>query len=282
MTIDMLKSREGQTKTYLQTAFHPLTKMVVVGVVLFLSGLWLDWHYLAPLLVVGIILAWWAKVPGAWFIVLFTALILSWFPILRTTAAQANPEYYQVLDRAWAAIPIFTIDVPFLKLGTLGLTYGTLTWLIGRLLRYATVVVWATVFVVTTPMSDISNTLYALKVPYQIVFVLQITYKFIPFMSSVINQISDAQKLRGWSLRTWNVIKILKRSLPLANPLIRRTAYIVDQVTIATQIRGFGSSNPTPLRDLTLARVDKVLITIFLVILVVAVLALIIFNAGMI
>jgi energy-coupling factor transporter transmembrane protein EcfT len=281
MTIDILRAREGE-KTFLETAFHPLTKMVIVGLVLFISGLWLDIRYLAPLLIVGLILAFMAKVPKSWFVVLITALILSWYPILRTTAAQANPEYFQVLDRTWAATPIFTITVPFLKLGELGLTYGTLYWLIGRLIRYATVVTWALVFVVTTSMSEISNTLYALKVPYQIVFVLQITYKFIPFMSSVITQISDAQKLRGWNLRTFNIVKIIKRSLPIANPLIRRTAFIVDQVTIATQIRGFGSTSITPLRDLTLSVVDKILIVVFSVGFVLALLALIFFKAGMI
>ena len=37
-------------------------------------------------------------------------------------------------------------------------------------------------------------------------------------MFSVISQISDAQRLRGWNLRTWNPVKIIKRSLPIANP----------------------------------------------------------------
>lgn len=281
MTVDILKARESE-KTFLHTAFHPLTKMIVVLAVLMMSGLWLDARYLAPLFISGVVLSIIAKVPKAWFVVLITALLLSWWPILRTTIAQANPEYYQVLDQTWAATPILAFDVKFLNLGTLGFTYGTLYWLVGRLLRYATVVTWALVFVVTTPMHEFANTLYALKVPYQIVFVLQITYKFIPYMSSVLSQINDAQKLRGWHLRTINPVKLMKRSLPIANPLIRRTAMIVDQVTTATQIRGFGSGQITPLRDLTLGLLDKIIIVVTAVLFVLAILALIIFNAGMI
>lgn len=281
MAIDILKSRNGGT-SFLYTKLHPLTKMVVVALVLVTTGLWLDVRYLAPVLIVGLALAIWARAPKAWFIVMLTALLLTWYPTLRTTIAQANPEYYKVLDQQWAATPILTVDVPFLQLGTVGLTYGTLYWLVGRLVRFAAVVTWAIVFVVTTPMNQISNTLYALRVPYQIVFVLQITYRFIPYMASVINQISDAQKLRGWNLRTWNPVKIVKRSLPIANPLIRRTAMIVDQVTTATQIRGFGSGQITPLRDLKLNMLDKVVMAIFAVGFLAAVLSLVLFRAGMI
>jgi energy-coupling factor transporter transmembrane protein EcfT len=99
-------------------------------------------------------------------------------------------------------------------------------------------------------------------------------------MSSIINQIQSAQKLRGWNLRTVNPVKLFRRSMPLTNPLMRRTAMLVDQVTTATQIRGFGSGKVTPLRDLTLAWMDKIIILVMLVMLVTAVMGLILFNAG--
>jgi energy-coupling factor transporter transmembrane protein EcfT len=155
-----------------------------------------------------------------------------------------------------------------------------LYWLLGRITRFATVVTWAILFIGTTPMSDITNTLYALKVPQPIVFVLTMTYKFIPYMASVLNQISDAQKLRGWNLRTLNPVKLFRRSVPLANPLIRRTAVIVEQVTIATQIRGFGSGKVTPLIDLNLPVRDRIFITMALVWFVACLAATVFFSAG--
>ena len=266
--------------TFFHRGLHPLTKMIIFFVIVFMAGIWLDIRYLLPLLFLGLILAFLSKVPKKWFLVMLTAILLTWWPTIRSTVAQANSAYFQVLDPEWAGTSIATINIPFLGLGRLGLTYGSLYWLLGRVSRFATVVTWAIVFIGTTPMSDITNTLYALKVPQPIVFVLQMTYKFIPYMASVLNQISDAQKLRGWNLRTLNLVKLFRRSLPLANPLIRRTAVIVEQVTIATQIRGFGSGKVTPLVDLDLPRRDRILIYIAIAWFVVALASTILFKAG--
>ena len=272
--------REGAT--FLHKGLHPLTKLVVFFVVIILSGLWLDIRYLVPLLLFGFLMAYISKTPAKIFLFIVVALGLTWFPTLRSTVAQARPEYYKVLDPVWASTSIVTVNVNFLGLDRLGLTYGSVYWLLGRISRFATVVVWAIVFLYTTSIQEIANTLYALKVPTPIVFVVQITYKFIPYMASIINQVQAAQKLRGWHLRTVNLVKLFKRSVPLANPLMRRTAMIVDQVTTATQIRGFGSAQVTALRDLTLETLDKVIIAISFASLIVAVVAMIYCKAGLI
>jgi len=272
--------REGAS--FLHTRLHPLTKMVVFFLVVFISGLWLDVRFIGPLLLLGFLFAYIAKVPAKLFLFIVAALALTWFPTLRSTVAQARPEYYKVLDPVWASTGILTVNVHFLGLDRLGLTYGSLYWLAGRICRFAGVVVWAIVFLYTTSIGEIANTLYALRVPTPIVFVVQITYKFIPYMASIINQIQDAQKLRGWHLRTANIVKLFRRSLPLANPLMRRTAQIVEQVTTATQIRGFASGPVTPLRDLTLAPLDKAIIATTSVAFVIAVLALVFFKVGLI
>ncbi len=280
MDIDILKARDNVEESFLNTGLSPVTKFFVLLTVLIMAGIWLDVRYLAPLLVLGLILAIVAKIPKGLFIVMITALLLTWYPTLRTTVMQANPDYYQVLDKAWAATPVATVNVKLLNLGNVGLTYGTLYWLTGRIVRYLTVVIWAVFFIVTTPMSEIANTMYALEVPYQIVFVFQMTYKFIPYMSSVINQISDAQKLRAWNMRTINPKKLLQRAIPIANPMIRRTAMIVDQVTIATQIRGFGSGTPTPMKEISLKSYDKILMAIFGLGFIVAIVGTIAFKWG--
>jgi energy-coupling factor transport system permease protein len=271
-----------ESVSFLHKRLHPLTKMVVFFLVVFLAGLWLDVRYIAPLLVIGFVLAYTAKVPAKLFLFIVVALALTWLPTLRSTVAQARPEYFKVLDPVWASTGILTIDIKFLGLDRIGLTYGGLYWLAGRICRFAAVVTWAIVFLYTTSIGEIASTLYALKVPTPIVFVIQITYKFIPYMATIISQIQDAQKLRGWHLRTANIVKLFKRSVPLANPLMRRTAMIVEQVTTATQIRGFGSGKVTPLRDLNLAPLDKAIIATTSIGFVVAFLALILFKAGLI
>jgi energy-coupling factor transporter transmembrane protein EcfT len=271
-----------EKETFFHGGLHTLTKMIVFLTVTIIAGLWLDARYLAPLLIIGLAFNYVAKTPKKWFLVMLTALALTMLPTLRSTVGQADAEYYKVLDPEWAATSIATLNTRILGLGTLGFTYGSVMWLAGRLLRFATVVTWALLFISTTPMFDIANTLYALNVPQPIVFVLQMTYRFIPYMATVMNQIQDAQKLRGWNLRTWNIAKLFRRSIPLANPIVRRAAVVVDQVTIATQIRGFGSGQITPLQDLTLRLRDKIIITLTLFFFVAAILGLIFFRAGMI
>ena len=277
---NMMVYREEET--FLHSGLHTLTKMIVFFTVTFLAGLWLDVRYLAPVFLIGLALNYVAKTPKKWFLLMLTALALTLLPTLRSTVGQANPDCYKVLDPEWAATSIATIDTWVLGLGTLGLTYGSVYWMAGRIMRFATVVTWGLLFISTTPMFDIANTLYALKVPQPIVFVLQVTYRFLPYMATMMKQIQDAQKLRGWNLRTWNILKLFRRSIPLANPIIRRAAVIVDQVTIATQIRGFGSGQVTPLQDLTLRLRDKIIIAFTLVFFLASILALIFFRAGQI
>jgi len=272
--------REG--KGFLYARLHPLTKMVAFLSIVIVAGLWLDVRFLTPLLLLGFILGAFARVPPRYYLFVLFAILLTWYPTLRSTVAQARPEYFKVLDPHWASTGILTIRTKFLGLDTLGLTYGSVYWLAGRIVRFATVVVWGIVFLYTTSISEIANTLYALKVPTPIVFVIQITYKFIPYMASIINQIQSAQKLRGWNVRTINLVKLFRRSLPMANPLMRRTAVIVDQVTTATQIRGFGSGRVTPLRDLTLSWLDQFLIAVFILLPILAIFGLVFFKFGLI
>jgi len=271
-----------EKETFIHGGLHTLTKMTVFLAVTFLAGLWLDVRYLTPMFLIGLALNYVAKTPKKWFLVMLTALALTLLPTLRSTVGQANPEYFKVLDPEWAATSIATINTRIFGLGTLGLTYGSVYWLAGRIMRFATVVTWALLFISTTPMFDIANTLYALKVPQPVVFVLQMTYRFIPYMATVMNQIQDAQKLRGWNLRTWNIVKLFRRSIPLANPIIRRAAVVVDQVTIATQIRGFGSGQITPLQDLTLRFRDKIVIGFTVLFFITSILALFFLRAGQI
>ena len=72
------------------------------------------------------------------------------------------------------------------------------------------------------------------------------------------------------------------RPLTYANPLIRRTAIIIDQVTTATQIRGFGSAQVTAMTDLHLAPLDRITIVVFIAGFVAAVLGVIFFKFGLI
>ena len=57
MAIDILKAKDNQNFTWFHTGIHPLTKMICVWHVLMITGLWLDPRFLAPVFVIGLILA---------------------------------------------------------------------------------------------------------------------------------------------------------------------------------------------------------------------------------
>jgi energy-coupling factor transporter transmembrane protein EcfT len=121
-----------------------------------------------------------------------------------------------------------------------------------------------------------------LKVPNPIVFVIAIVYRLIPDMSRVVENILSAQRLRGWKLMHWNPVKMIRRAVPLMNPLMRRVAIMVEQITLATQVRGFGAGRPTPTQEIRLKAIDVLVLALAALFAIGAVVGLVGWNMGLI
>lgn len=264
--------------TFLHKGLHPLTKMVVVASIVIMSGLWLDPRYQAVLLLLAIIPIYVSKIPLYWFWVVALAVVTSAYPVTATSLGQTNVKLYKVLDPTWAATPLVGADVPFI--GTLGVTRGGLLWLLNAELRSSIMAIYMFVFIYTTSMAEVTDTLLALKVPQPAVFVISIAYKLIPHLSRVVEHILSAQRLRGWTLRHWNPIMIVRRAAPLMKPLMRRVAIMTEQITMATQIRGFGSGKVTATRHLNPRKLDYALMAIAVLVTIAAVILTVFFNMG--
>jgi energy-coupling factor transporter transmembrane protein EcfT len=246
--------------TFLHRGLHPLTKMVVVASIVVMSGMWLDPRYQAVLLLLAIVPIYVSKIPLYWFSVVLLAVATSIYPVAATSLGQTNVGLYKVLDPTWASTPLLGADIPFV--GKLGVTRGGLMWLLNAELRSSIMAIYMFVFIYTTSMAEVTDTLLALKVPQPAVFVISIAYKLIPHLSRVVEHILSAQRLRGWSLRHWNPVMIVRRAAPLMKPLMRRVAIMTEQITMATQIRGFGSGKVTASRHLDPTKLDYVLMVI--------------------
>jgi energy-coupling factor transport system permease protein len=234
--------------------------MVVVASIVIMSGMWLDPRYQAVLFLLAIIPIYVSKIPLYWFSVVVLAVATSIYPVAATSLGQTNVGLYKVLDPTWAATPLVGADIPFV--GKLGVTRGGLLWLLNAELRSSIMAIYMFVFIYTTSMAEVTDTLLALKVPQPVVFVISIAYKLIPHLSRVVEHILSAQRLRGWSLRHWNPVKIVRRAAPLMKPLMRRVAIMTEQITMATQIRGFGSGEVTATRHLAPTKLDYALIVV--------------------
>jgi energy-coupling factor transporter transmembrane protein EcfT len=264
--------------TFLHKRLHPLTKMVVVAGIVVASGMWLDPRYQAVLFLLAIVPIYVSKIPLYWFSVVALAVVTSIYPVAATSLGQTNVGLYKVLDPTWAATPLVGADIPFV--GKLGVTRGGLLWLLNAELRSSIMAIYMFVFIYTTSMAEVTDTLLALKVPQPAVFVISIAYKLIPHFSRVVEHILSAQRLRGWSLRHWNPVMIVRRAAPLMKPLMRRVAIMTEQITMATQIRGFGSGKVTATRHLNPTKLDYALMVIAALATVTVVILTIFFDVG--
>jgi len=252
--------------------------MVVVASIVIMSGMWLDPRYQTVLLLLAVVPVYISKMPLYWFSVVALAVVTSAYPVATTSLGQTNVGLYKVLDPTWAATSLVGADIPFV--GKLGVTYGGLMWLLNAELRSTIMATYMFVFIYTTSMAEVTDTLLALKVPQPAVFVISIAYKLIPHFSRVVEHILSAQRLRGWSLVHWNPVMIVRRAAPLMKPLMRRVAIMTEQITMATQIRGFGSGTVTATRHLNPTRLDYALMVIAIIATLTAVILTVFFNVG--
>jgi len=266
--------------TFMHKGLHPLTKMAVIGAIMVVAGVWWDPRLLLLLLIPAAIVVYVSKLPLSWFKVVILAVLTSLYPVSMTALGQTNPEIYKVLDPVWATTPILIYDFPIA--GRLGITPGGLLWMTAAELRSIIMATYAFVFIYTTSVAQVTDTLLALHAPQAAVFIVSISYKLIPHLSRVVDHILSAQRLRGWSINTINPVKIVRRTMPLMNPLMRRVAIMTEQITTASQIRGFGSGKVTPTRSIRLKTIDYVFITIAVLFAVVALFLMSFYRIGLI
>jgi energy-coupling factor transporter transmembrane protein EcfT len=266
--------------TFLHRGLHPFTKMMAVVSIMAVSGLWWDPRYLAVLVVPLLAFIYISKIPVRWFRIVLLAVVTALYPVSVTALGQTNPGIYKVLDPVWATTPLLVTTLPVF--GTIGLTPGGLMWLLGVEIRTVLMASYAFVFIYTTSMAQVTDTLLSLKVPNPVVFVIAIVYRLIPDLSRVVENILSAQRLRGWKLMHWNPVKMIRRAVPLMNPLMRRVAIMVEQITLATQVRGFGAGKPTPTQGINLKLLDYAVLAVAAALFIGAVVGIIVGNMGLI
>lgn len=266
--------------TFLHRGLHPFTKMMAVVSIMAVSGLWWDPRYLAVLVVPLLVFIYISKIPVRWFRIVLLAVVTALYPVSVTALGQTNPGIYKVLDPVWATTPLLVTTLPVF--GTIGLTPGGLMWLLAVEIRTVLMASYAFVFIYTTSMAQVTDTLLSLKVPNPVVFVIAIVYRLIPDLSRVVENILSAQRLRGWKLMHWNPVKMIRRAVPLMNPLMRRVAIMVEQITLATQVRGFGAGKPTPTQGINLKLLDYAVLAVAAALFVGAVVGIIVGNMGLI
>ncbi len=203
---------------------HPLTKLVLVGVVL-LVGLSARQPVVPPLLVAGIILplAIWGQIAGR---------------LIRDATAVALPfiislGLVQSVFFPGAAHVLFTLGPVSIK--EEGLLFSFVT--VGRILLIASS---GLLVLLSTPPADLMLALVQRGMPASIAYALLSAIQLLPEMVARGRGIADAQRARGLELegslwtRTQNLV-------PMLGPLISSALADVDERAMALEARSFFS-----------------------------------------
>ncbi|HKL73625.1 MAG TPA: energy-coupling factor transporter transmembrane component T [Clostridia bacterium] len=118
----------------------------------------------------------------------------------------------------------------------------------------------------TTPMSltdgmeNLMKPLKVVKFPvHDVAIIMSIALRFIPTLMEEINKIIMAQKARGASFDSGNLIKRAKALLPILIPLFVSTFRIADELALALDARCYNATqNRTKMKTLTFKMRDAI------------------------
>jgi energy-coupling factor transport system permease protein len=135
--------------------------------------------------------------------------------------------------------------------------------------------------VLTTDINDLVVGLVRLRIPYKVAFVFSIALRFVPFLFSEINAITEAQRLRGLAMEKMNVIRRIPVFATLSVPLIVGTLLKAQTIEVVLQSKAF-SGNPrrTYLNDIALRPVDYAILALGAILFVAAVATRVVWGWG--
>ena len=249
---------EYEERETLMHDLHPFTKVALVLTGAFLSGIWWDPRYLIPLLLFALGLTYLARVPLGWFKPI-SVLVMALIP---TTAArgifQTNPDLFTVYSDAFVSTTIASIQVPLI--GTAGLTYGTILWMTAFITKLVIIAMFVYSFLYSTRLGDLSQAVTQ-YVPQQVGYVLIVSLKFIPYMIRRVQTIYESQRLRGLTISIRNPRGFVRGVIGIGRPIFRLIFRTIEEITIASQLRGFGNTeNITQVREIPVGARDKAIV----------------------
>lgn len=269
--------------TYRNTFYHglhPVTKLVITFNLFILAGLYWDVRFLLPIAVIGLLISYNAKVPLRWFFAIVGVMVfLIPFTVIGVLT-QVNPLLFKVYPREFVSQEFFSFTLPLI--GKIGLSWGGLLWGLAFELRIPIILLVIYPFIYSTSFNDLVNALARYNVPYQLLFVLMVAYRFVPVTVREAMNIMTALRLRGWEVGSLNPRVVFERFLPFAFSLVRTMVKMIDEVNTAAKIRAFGASRYTPVRQLEMRPLDKTLTIVSLLLFAAALYMLFTQNIGLI
>ena len=128
--------------------------------------------------------------------------------------------------------PLLTIG-EFHLLTTESLIYG-----IAIILRFL-ILIGSGLILLNCDMSEMLLAMDRMRIPYEIVFMIQIGIRFIPVLINELSNIFDTIQLRGVDLRKVYKRKVIRVYISIFTPLLYSIWQKTEQLSILLELRGF-------------------------------------------
>jgi len=123
------------------------------------------------------------------------------------------------------------------------ITQEQLLYQITKLLKYASVVPFGILFLVTTNPSELASSLNSIGVNYKACYVLELTLRYFPDVARDFTSISQAQQARGLDMsKKTKLSQRFKNTVFIILPLIFSTLDRIELISNAMDLRGFGKN----------------------------------------
>ncbi|MCR5672151.1 MAG: energy-coupling factor transporter transmembrane protein EcfT [Lachnospiraceae bacterium] len=125
--------------------------------------------------------------------------------------------------------------------GRYDITLEQLFYELNIVLKYATVVPSAFMFVVSTDPSEFAASLNRVGISYYVAYSIAIALRYIPDVQDDFVKIKNAEAARGIELsKKAGLVERIKNTAPILFPLIFSSMNRIDVVSNAMELRGFG------------------------------------------
>jgi energy-coupling factor transport system permease protein len=147
----------------------------------------------------------------------------------------------------------------------------SVTYAIAQFLRFLSMASLGFPLAFALAPGDIGPTFARLRVPSTFAFGLELTFRFIPSLAADLRTTVDAQRVRGyeWERIGRTPVGKLRRVVPLMVPVTMNAIVGAEDTIDAMELRGFGTTRRTWLRELRYGRTDAIVVLAFALLLTV-------------
>jgi energy-coupling factor transport system permease protein len=112
----------------------------------------------------------------------------------------------------------------------------------GMGLRFNVMLLAGVIFVATTRVEDFTAALCMAGLPYRVSFALSLAFRLVPTFMETAVTIAQAQRCRGLDLDSGGFFARAKKYIPLIVPVFMMAVRSADNLAMALESKGFGSS----------------------------------------